>query len=350
MRAQWNLCCNNRDTTLLDHPTPEKLEARLPRIRDLITLPGQPGPHNAMTDVPGVRVGQTTLHDGHRLHTGVTTIVPPALPTPANLFVGNGYGKLIGATQLVELGEIETPILLTSTLSAFRVADALVSWMLAQPGNEHIRSLNPVVGETNDGYLSDIRARPITVEHVRAALDGATTGPIEEGAVGAGAGTVALGFKGGIGTSSRRIAIGDTDVTIGALVQSNFGGILRVRGQEISSPTTEEPDGNSCMIVIATDAPLDARQLGRLSRRAVFAMDRVGANFSHGSGDYAIAFTTGQSDSLAEADLSPIFTATMDAVEEALLNSLFMAETVHGIDGHVARAVLDAYPELITRT
>ena len=314
----------------------------MPRLREFDIVIGNlpTGPRNAITDVPGIAVGQVTVREEPRLHTGVTAIVPDTLPIPAAVFAGNGYGKLIGVTQIQELGEIETPILLTSTLSAFRAADALVSWVLGQPGNEHIRSLNPVVGETNDGWLSDIRARVITEEHVFTALDNASTGPVAEGCVGAGTGTFALGFKGGIGTSSR--VVHDEHLgayTIGALVQSNYGGILTVQGRHIHPPATPSSDDGSCMIIVATDAPLDARQLGRIAKRAVFAMARTGASYSHGSGDYAIAISTRPGVCRPDAELSPLFVATMDAVEEALLNSLFMAETTHGIDGHVALAV-----------
>jgi D-aminopeptidase len=328
------------------------------RARDFGITPGSipTGPHNAITDVPGVRIGQVTLHEGTRFHTGVTAIVPDALlvrkAIPAGLFVGNGYGKLIGATQVVELGEIETPIVLTGTLSAFRAADALVTWMLSRPGNDAMRSVNPVVGETNDGYLSDIRARPVTEAMVLDALDRAADGPVEEGCVGAGAGTSALGFKAGIGTSSRSIP--EAGFTVGALVQANYSGILTVLGVPIDAGEAlatireagepdDEPGGNSCMIIVATDAPLDSRQLDRIARRAVFAMGRTGAAYTHGSGDYALAFSTGAAagggDGIPDSDLDPFFAAAMDAVEEALLNSLFMADTTYGQDGHVRHAV-----------
>ena len=324
------------------------------RARDIgiVVGPLATGEHNAITDVPGVRVGHTTIVDPPRLHTGVTAIVPDALDggrrgLPCGLFVGNGYGKLVGATQVAELGEIETPILLTATLSAFRAADALVTHVLAGPGHEDTRTLNPVVGETNDGRLSDIRARPVTEAHVLAALDGAASGLPAEGCAGAGTGTMALGFKGGIGTSSRVVG----GRTVGVLVQSNFSGTLTVRGVPIrpdgggatpagSSPDQEaaarRPEGNSCMIVVATDAPLDARQLGRVARRAVFAMARVGSDFAGGSGDYALAFSTPgapSSGGVDDGDLDSVFAATMDAVEEALLNSLFMATTTVGHRG-----------------
>ncbi|MFI6677637.1 P1 family peptidase [Kribbella sp. NPDC050470] len=325
------------------------------RVRDLgITIGTLPtGPLNAITDVPGVRVGQTTISSGD-LHTGVTAIVPssvaddlPAadgLPAaeglPAAVAVGNGYGKLVGSTQVDELGVIETPILLTGTLSVFRVADALLTWLLDR--NPRATSLNPVVGETNDGHLSDIRSRPITPAHVHAALDSASADLPAEGCVGAGTGTTALGFKAGIGTASRTVDSG----TIGVLVQANFSGTLTVRGTEIPAPPLDA-DGNSCMIVVATDLPLDARQLGRVARRAVFAMSRVGSDYAPGSGDYAIAFTTNRGRTFAEKGLRPVFQATMESTEEALLNSLTMATTTTGFQGRTAHAV--AHDLLVSR-
>ncbi|WP_151770410.1 P1 family peptidase [Streptomyces abyssomicinicus] len=315
------------------------------------------GPHNAITDVRGVRVGHTTLSEPPRVHSGVTAIVPervgPEHPLPAGMFAGNGYGKLIGATQIAELGAIETPVLLTSTLSAFRAADALVGWALEQPGRERVLSLNPVVGECNDGLLSDIRSRPVREEHVRAALDGAAAGPVAEGCVGAGTGTTALGFKAGVGTSSRVVPVGEGNAVVGVLVQANFGGVLRVRGREVTPPDVGLParppvaDTGSCMVVAATDAPLDARQLGRVARRAVYALGRVGASFGHGSGDYGLAFGTRRPDrTAADADLDPLFRAVLDAVEEAVLNSLLAATTVRGPGGDVlhplpGKALLD---------
>lgn len=325
-------------------PTPRELGIV---VGDLPT-----GEHDALTDVPGVRVGHTTLHEGDRVHTGVTAVVPDVLgrgpgqrpSLPCGLAVGNGYGKLVGATQVAELGEIETPLLLTATLSAFRAADALVTHVLGRPGYEQVRSLNPVVGETNDGFLSDIRARPVTEEHVLAALDGAAPGPVAQGCVGAGTGTAALGYKGGIGTASRVVTGEAGSWTVGALVQSNFSGTLTVRGVPMpavdllgpANPGGQRPDdGNSCMIVVATDAPLDARRLDRVARRAVFAMGRVGAGYTHGSGDYALAFTTADPATplVADAGLDPFFAATMDAVEEALLASVLTATTTVGHRG-----------------
>ncbi|MGN6415114.1 P1 family peptidase [Flexivirga sp.] len=345
--------------------------SRRVRARELGVAPGtgRPGPANSITDVPGVRVGQVTIREGTRLHTGVTAIVLDAVDVaggrlPAGLFVGNGYGKLVGATQLAELGEIETPILLTGTLSAFRVADALVSYVLATPGNEQVESLNPVVGETNDGHLSDIRSRPVTEAHVLQALADATAEPVEQGCVGAGTGTAALGFKGGIGSSSRVVDLGaHGSCTVGVLAQTNFSGTLTVRGIPITprealglntpgldtppplrSPGTrpaddEEPQGNSCMLVVAVDAGLDARQLTRVATRAVFGMAHAGSDFAQGSGDYAIAFDTGRSRGIPDNALNPVFFAVQEAVAEAVLDSLFLATTTEGFHDHVMHAV-----------
>ncbi len=327
----------------------------------------EPGPVNAITDVPGVRVGHATLVSGAGIRTGVTAIVPDAVDRAggqlaAGLFVGNGFGKLIGVTELVELGVIETPIVLTGTLSAFRAADALVTYMLGLPGNERMITVNPVVGETNDGYLSDIRARPISEQHVLGAITGARGGPVEQGGVGAGTGTAALGFKAGIGSASRVARLADDGTaTVGALVQSNFSGTLTVLGVPIDPlealasgrrlPETgrelDEPEGNSCMIIVAVDRSLDARQLTRVAKRAVYAMGPVGADFAPGSGDYAIAFSTGHgqaqdqplSEAVSDAALGPIFSATLEAVGEALLNSVLMATTTTGHQGHIKHAV-----------
>jgi D-aminopeptidase len=324
------------------------------RARDLGIAPGslRHGPHNAIVDVPGVRVGHTTIVEGADVRTGVTAVVPDAVDRaggrlPAGLFVANGYGKLVGATQLVELGSIETPILLTGTLSTFRVADALVSYLTGLPGNEELTSVNPVVGETNDGFLSDIRRRPVTGHHVRQALTSAGAGPVAEGCVGAGTGTVALGFKGGIGTSSRVVDVaGHGPCTVGVLLQSNFSGTLTVRGVPVpatvppgSGGTGPPPHGNSCMIVVAVDLGLDARQLGRVARRATFAMGRTGADFAESSGDYAIAVSVATPAAVPDSALNPIFLAVRDAVEEAVLNSLLMATTTVGYRGRVTHAV-----------
>src|SRR5690606_29434134 len=280
-------------------------ETQRPRAREAGVVVGimPPGPLNAITDVPGVRVGQVTVREGDGIRTGVTAILPHGgnpfrERVPAALHVGNGFGKLLGVTQLRELGELETPILLTCTLCVWRAADALVEWLLEQPGMENVRSINPVVGETNDGTLNDIRARPIRPEHVRRALESASAGPVEEGAVGAGTGTVAFGWKGGIGTSSRRLPASLGGWTVGVLVQSNYGGVLAINGapvgrelgrysfqRQVSSSDDgaldDAPDG-SIMIVVATDAPLDSRNLERLASRALVGLARTGATMSNG--------------------------------------------------------------------
>jgi D-aminopeptidase len=336
------------------------------RARDLGVVPGPvpTGPLNAITDVPGVRVGHTTLVEGSDIRTGVTAIVPDGLARAqaldAGLAVGNGYGKIVGTTQISELGVIETPVLLTGTLSTFRVADALVSYMLALPGNEALSTVNPVVAETNDGFLSDMRRRPVTEAHVLGALREASAGPVAEGCVGAGTGTSALGFKAGIGTSSRVVAPraggvvpggitppgppGRPPVTIGALVQANFSGTLTILGSPLPAPPDRDlpqEQGNSCVIVLATDAPLDARRLRRLAWRSLAALARTGSDFSGRSGDYALAFSVAPPPAapIPDSELDPLFAAAIDAAEEAILNSLFMAATTAGFQGHVRRAV-----------
>jgi D-aminopeptidase len=354
--------------------------AKRPRARELGIAPGQyaPGPHNAITDVTGVRVGHATVTAGDHVRTGVTAILPHhgnlfREKVPAAVHIFNAFGKLVGATQVQELGQLETPILLTNTLSVWDAAAALADWMLAQPGNETVRSINPVVGETNDAWLNDIRGRHVRAEHVRAALTGALgadgAGPVAEGSVGAGAGTMAFGWKGGIGSSSRRVPVrGDVAFTVGVLVQTNFGGTLTIDGvpvwRELQPPRERagalgsggEPAGGSCMIVVATDAPLDARQLQRLAARAVHGMARAGSGGSHGSGDYVIAFSTANRyrarpggdaappavagvQLLREDDLSPLFEAVIEATEEAIYNSLLRATTVRGREGHTAEAI-----------
>jgi len=349
-------------------------QAARPRARDLGIVIGryQPGPQNAITDVPGLLVGQVTLIEGDDIRTGVTAILPHGgnlffEKVPTALFVGNGYGKLAGATQIEELGNIETPIVLCGTLNVPRVADALMSWMLALPDMENIRSINPVVGETNDGGLNDIRGRHIGEEEVFEAIRSASPGPVAEGSVGAGTGTRALGFKGGIGTSSRQINIYNTGTyTVGVLVQSNFGGTLRVNGSPVGrevrrrmmerDPGLEmEPSSHdgSCMIVVATNAPMEARNLERLAFRALGGMARVGASFSNGSGDYVIAFSTAESvrveggndDMLREGPylgntaVSGLFSAVIDATEEAILNSVLRATTITGQGGNTSTAI-----------
>ena len=334
----------------------EGQEAR-PRARDVGIDIGvfDAGPLNAITDVGGVRVGHRTLIVGDSIRTGVTAVLPHGGDIYANkvrgaIVVRNGFGKLVGLSQVNELGQIETPILLTGTLSVFRAADALVDTLLALPENAEVRSINPVVGETNDGYLSDIRARPIQPEHVREALRAASTGPVEEGSVGAGTGTRALGWKGGIGTASRQLPESVGGYTVGALVQTNYGGLLTVAGVPVGrfvradrpeDATRDDKEGGSVMIVIATDAPLGHRELERVAERAFAGIARTGSYMSHGSGDYAIAFSTHRG-ALEPADgglLTRLFVATAEAVEEAVLNSLFKATTTVGFRGHRAEAL-----------
>tara|TARA_B100001167_G_scaffold175121_1_gene128159 strand:- start:548 stop:1708 length:1161 start_codon:yes stop_codon:yes gene_type:complete len=340
-------------------------ESARPRARDLGLTIGifNTGEYNAITDVPGVHVGQTTVVEGSRVRTGVTAILPHkgnlySSRVPAAIHVGNGFGKLLGVTQVKELGEIETPILLTCTLCVWNAADAMVEWLLGQDEMENVRSINPVVGETNDGRLNDIRSRPIEAHHVVAALESATNGPVTEGAVGAGAGTVAFGWKGGIGTSSRVLPESLGGYNLGVLVQSNFGGILQIGGAPVGielgqysfsgqvsreqAPGPEEDihEWGSIMMVIATDAPLSDRNLERVARRAVMGLSRTGSYASNGSGDYVIAFSTANSvrrssaseihelEDLPNGRISALFQATVEATEEAIYNSLFKAETV----------------------
>jgi D-aminopeptidase len=347
-----------------------------PRAREAGVITGvlPPGPSNAITDVAGVRVGHHTLIEGDTVRTGVTVILPHSgnlyrEKVPAAIFVTNGFGKLTGISQVRELGTLETPIALTGTLSVWRVADALAEWVLEQPGNRSVLSVNPVVGECNDGYLSDIRRRPVGREQLRAALTAAAVGPVLEGSIGAGTGTRCLGFKGGIGTASRRLTPSLGGWTVGVLVQTNFGGALAIAGVpvgveldrfEFRDELMAVGDG-SCMIVVATDAPLDARQLRRLAARTPLGLARVGGYASHGSGDYAVAFTTHPDCRVAQAGkeirtppllsderLSPLLLAVVEATEEAVLNSLFAATTVSGRNGRTVEALpLDRVLELL---
>src|SRR5262247_3150137 len=369
-----------------------------PRARDLGVVVGilPAGKNNAITDVAGVRVGHATLIRGDNVRTGVTAILPHSgnlfqEKVPAAVFVGNGFGKLMGSTQVNELGEIETPILLTNTLNVPRVADALIEWMLQLPGNQEVRSINPVVAETNDGYLNDIRGRHVGRDEVFAAIRAAKDGPVEEGSVGAGTGTVAFGWKGGVGTSSRVIpqslAPGSSGgYTVGVLVQSNYGGVLTINGapvgrelgkyylkEQISTASGSErksrsgltagaslatargadqigdaADG-SIIMVVATDAPLDARNLKRLAARAMLGLARTGSPSTNGSGDYVIAFSVANriragdnlrsQQTLGNDATSPLFEAVVEAAEEAIYNSLFKATTVTGRDGHRVEAL-----------
>ncbi|HEU4767184.1 MAG TPA: P1 family peptidase [Pyrinomonadaceae bacterium] len=361
-----------------------------PRTRDVGLKVGvlPTGSLNAITDVPGVLVGHTTIVRGDNIRTGVTAILPHSgnlfrEKVPGAVFVGNGFGKLAGSTQVNELGEIETPILLTSTLSVPRVADYLIDYMLALPGNEQVQSINPLVAETNDGYLNDIRGRHITRDDVAAAIKGAKGGVVEEGSVGAGTGTVAFGFKGGIGTASRKLPARLGGYTVGVLVQSNFGGVLTINGAPVGQelgryylkddilkeaapgPRDQSPDG-SIIMVIATDAPVDARNLRRLASRAMLGLARTGGSGSNGSGDYVIAFSTApevrvrvtaQRDGSLTRDLkvlgndamSPFFLAVIESTEEAIYNSMFRATTVTG-KGHTVEALpMDRTVEILRK-
>ncbi|HEX7959691.1 MAG TPA: P1 family peptidase [Terriglobales bacterium] len=346
-----------------------------PRARDLGLKIGvlQPGQWNAITDVPGVKVGHTTLIRGNDIRSGVTVILPHdgnlfQQKVPGAVFIGNAFGKLIGSTQVNEVGEIETPIALTSTLSTPKVADALITYMLGLKGNENVQSVNPLVGETNDGYLNDIRSRPVTEADVLAAIANAKNGPVEEGRVGAGTGTVAFGFKGGIGTSSRQLPAELGGYTVGVLVQSNYGGILTIAGAPIgqelkqyylreyaerqtraSSGREENPNG-SIMVVVATNAPIDHRNLKRLAARALMGVARTGSSGSNGSGDYVIAFSNAtevridaaakehRPRLLSNESMSPLFEAVIEATEEAIYNSMLKAVDTMG-RGHTVKAL-----------
>lgn len=353
-----------------------------PRARDLGIVVGilPPGKNNAITDVEGVRVGHATLVKGDNIRTGVTAILPHGgnlfqEKVPAAIHVGNGFGKLMGSTQVNELGEIETPILLTGTLNVPRVADALLDWMLALPGNEQVRSINPVVGETNDGFLNDIRGRHVGRDEVLAALKYAKDGEVEEGSVGAGTGTVAFGFKGGIGTASRLLPQTLGGYTVGVLVQSNFGGVLTINGAPVGRELgkyylkeqlesrrigqhqnavgelkTDKADG-SIIMVVATDAPLGHRNLRRLAERAMLGLARTGSPSTNGSGDYVIAFSTTRQNRIRSSEalrntqalgndaMSPLFEAVVEATEEAIYNSLLRATSITGRDGNRVEAL-----------
>jgi D-aminopeptidase len=361
-----------------------KDEARV-RARDLGVAPGifAPGAHNAITDVAGVRVGQVTLNEGDTVRTGVTAILPHAgnvyrSRVPAAMHVGNGFGKFVGSTQVNELGELETPILLTCTLCVWKAADAMAEWMLAEPDMGKVQSLNVVVGETNDGGLNDIRARPVTADAVRRALESASDGAVQEGSVGAGTGTVAFGWKGGIGTSSRRLPASLGGWTVGVLVQSNFGGVLQVSGAPVGRELdrfafqkavamqagdrrglADDRGDGSIIIVIATDAPLADRNLRRVASRAMMGLGRTGSSASNGSGDYILAFSTAESvrrafdaprletSELANEQMSAVFQASVEAVEEAIYNSIFMATTVSGNGETVEAIPLDRVRQIL---
>lgn len=350
-----------------------------PRARELGVAPGvfQPGPLNAITDVAGVRVGHLTLNEGDGVRTGVTVVVPHAGnvfqdKVPGAVFVGNAFGKLAGSTQVDELGTIETPIALTNTLSVGAVVEGLVRWTLEQSGNDAVRSVNALVGETNDGGLNDIRGQHVRPQHVLEALKTASAGAVMEGSVGAGTGTQAFGWKGGIGTSSRRLDARYGGYTVGVLVQSNYGGVLTMDGVPVGKalgryayqpkPVPADAGDGSCMIIVATDAPLDARDLKRLAARAVFALARTGSSYSNGSGDFAIAFSTApdlrtrfgssepQARTLLPTDgVSPLFQAALEATEEAVYNSLLKATPVSSRFGKAEPLPVERLREVLAR-
>lgn len=350
-----------------------------PRLREFGLKTGilNPGPLNAITDVAGVKVGHVTLIEGDSVRTGVTAIIPHEgnifqEKVPAGIYVANGYGKLTGVTQVEELGNIETPIVLTNTLSVPTAADAVIDYVLSLPGNEKVGSINPVVGETNDGYLNDIRGRHVRKEHVLEAIRSASSGPVEEGCVGAGTGTTCYGWKGGIGTASRKLPESRGGYTVGVLVQTNHGGIFQINGYPVGillgkfymKEALKERSEGSCMIVVATDAPLSSRNLKRLAKRALLGIPRTGGFYSNGSGDYAIAFSTAESvriphhsdsptqrmELLRNSRMSPLFLAAAEAAEEAILNSLFKARSMDGYNGHHVDALpLDKIKDIIKK-
>ncbi len=348
-----------------------------PRARDLGIEPGvfPPGPLNAITDVAGVRVGHTTVVDGDA-RTGVTAIVPHGgslfrEKVAGAVFVGNAFGKLAGSTQVQELGTIETPIVLTNTLSVGTAITAVVRWTMAQAADADVRSVNALVGETNDGSLSDIRGLHVTEAHVIRAIEGAAAGPVAEGSVGAGTGTMAFGWKGGIGTASRKLPPRFGGYTLGVLVQTNFGGVLTMDGVPVgkllgrhafSEPQGRAAGDGSCMIVVATDAPADGRNLERLASRALFGLARTGASYSHGSGDFAIAFSTAKETRtmvggadlqprllLSSEAMSPLFEAALEATEEAVYNSLLQATRVTGRQRTGEPIPVDRLREILAR-
>jgi len=339
-----------------------------PRMREFGIETGtmKPGKWNAVTDVPGVKVGQVTIIEGEDIRTGVTAILAHGgniyqEKVPAAVYIANAYGKLMGSTQVEELGNLETPVILTNTLSVPAAADAVIDYVLSLPGNERVGSVNPVVGETNDGWLNDIRGKHVKKEHVLEAIEKARSGPVEEGSVGAGTGTICFRFKGGIGTSSRVLPEERGGYTVGVLVQTNFGGIFQINGYPLEEKLREYmgriemedlPEG-SCMVVVATDAPLDSRNLKRLAKRALLGIVRTGGYYSNGSGDYAIAFSTAEGlrvparsesrtmtiEVLRNNQMSRLFLAAAEACEEAILNSMFKAQDMEGTGGRKARAL-----------
>jgi len=348
-----------------------------PRIRKFGIKTGvlNPGKWNAITDVEGVKVGHVTLIEGDNIRTGVTAVLPHGgnifqEKVPAGVCVANGYGKLMGYTQIDELGSIETPIILTNTLSVPTAANAVITYILSLEGNEKAGSVNAVVGETNDGYLNDIRGRHVKEADVIRAIKNASSGPVEEGAVGAGTGTICFGFKGGIGTASRKLPQSRGGYTVGVLVQTNHGGVFQIKGLPVGvrlgrypmKKEIERESEGSCMIVVATDAPLDSRNLKRLAKRALLGIARTGGFYSNASGDYAIAFSTAEgmriphrpqsrtikTETLRNSQMSPLFLAAAEASEEAILNSMFKAHTMTGMDGHKIEALpLDKVKEIM---
>ena len=363
---------------LLAYPLAAHAQQR-PRARDLGVAPGvfATGPLNAITDVPGVLVGQVTVIEADSVRTGITAILPHAGNlfldrVPAAIVVGNGFGKLLGSTQVNELGELETPILLTCTLCVWKAADAMVEWMLSMPGMDKVRSINPVVGETNDGYELNIaiRSRPITAAQVRQALTSARSGPVDEGSVGAGTGTRAFDWKGGIGTSSRKVPVAIGPYTVGVLVQTNFGGVLQIMGAPVGRELPRKVSANksrahadgSIMMVVATDAPLSDRNLNRLASRALMGLARTGSVAGNGSGDYVIAFSTApevrrtrDAPRLTTTEmgnteqLSALYEAVIEATEEAIYNSLFKATTMSSKGGTVEAIPIDKVREILAR-
>lgn len=339
-----------------------------PRLREFGIKTGifSPGPLNAITDVTGVKVGQVTLIEGDDIRTGVTAILPHGgdifqQKVPGAIYIANGFGKLTGIAQVEELGNIETPIILTNTLSVPTAADAVIDYILSLPGNERVGSVNPVVGETNDGGLNDIRGRHVKKAHVIEAIENAESGPVEEGCVGAGTGTSCYGWKGGIGTASRKLPESRGGYTVGVLVQTNHGGVFQINGYPVGvklgrysfKNDVEESSEGSCMVVVATDAPLDSRNLKRLAKRAMLGIARTGGYFSNASGDFGIAFSTAESvripyrsrsdtrtiEILENSRMSPLFLAAAEACEEAILNAMFKAQTMKGKDGRTLEAL-----------
>ena len=374
--ATVNALSSEGSTALEDSVT--KTATARPSARDLGISVGilPPGPLNAITDVDGVLVGHFTLSEGHAINTGATAILPHGGNlyrdrVPAGFHQGNGYGKFAGSTQVIELGEVETPIILTNTLSVPQGMEAAISWTLKQRGNEEVRSVNAVVGETNDGFLNDIRGRHLRADDIEKAIAAAKSGPLKQGSIGAGRGTISFGWKGGIGTSSRILPPELGGFTLGVLVQTNYGGILRVDGKPVGKMLKQyfmkevvdkgDADG-SIIVVIATDAPLSDRNLERLASRAMLAIGRTGSPVTNGSGDFIIAFSTHKSVrrsqhrepqsaaaiGLANGQMSPLFQAAVEATEEAILNALFKATTVQGHRGTIEAIDIDSVREILT--